>query len=401
MSDFFLSAICYLPFAICYPFPIAGCATQADPHNRADLADDKKTRPGHLPDAVGLCLLRHRQAPGPRPPALPGCGAPQGPERRYFPSDQDKVAVEDHQFVGADWQCAACESPNASGADFCVNCGTGQEEGASVMRRADQVAAEGESFAEDSVEQARKEAGAHRRAEREARQAEYETRRAAAGDKSVKGAGKGGGKSKTLLILGVVVIAILILIFWKKSATMTVDGHTWSRAVNIERFQTAQDSKWCDDMPGGAYRVTRRREKSGTRRVEDGETCRTVQQDQGDGTFKEVEECSPRYREEDVFDQKCYFSVDKWVQVRTETASGASLAETPHWPDLRLEQTGRRLGAEREGERSDHYIVTFRTEDGETHECAFSEDKWRTYSVGQTLEVKVGGVTGNLRCSSL
>ncbi len=342
-------------------------------------------------DTKKLLALDHRHCPG--------CGSPQDPERRYFPSDEEKVAVEDHQFVGADWQCAACESPNATGAEFCVNCGAGKDEEASVMQRAERSAAAGEAFAEDSVDQAKEEVRAHRRAEREARQAEYEARRAAAGGKAVKG--KGGGKSKVLLILGVVVIAILFLMFWKKSATVTVDGHSWTRAINVEQFQSVQASEWCDAMPSDAYRVTQRRERSGTRRVQDGETCRTVQQDQGDGTFKEVEECQPRYREEAVYDQKCYFNVDRWVEARTETASGASLAETPQWPALRLQQTSRRLGAEREGERSERYVVTFRTDGGETHDCAFSEAKWRSFSVGQTLEVKVGGVTGNLRCGSL
>ena len=30
----------------------------------------------------------------------PKCGAPQDPERRYFPADSEKVAVEDHVPVG-------------------------------------------------------------------------------------------------------------------------------------------------------------------------------------------------------------------------------------------------------------------------------------------------------------
>ena len=109
--------------------------------------------------AAKLLALDHRHCPS--------CGGAQDPERRYFPSDEDKVAVEDHQFVGGDWQCAACESPNATGADFCVNCGAGREEDASVRHRADRGAAQGEAFASDSVEQAKKEAQDHRRADRE------------------------------------------------------------------------------------------------------------------------------------------------------------------------------------------------------------------------------------------
>ena len=82
-------------------------------------------------------------------------------------------------------------------------------------------------------------------------------------------------------------------------------------------------------------------------------------------------------------------------------ASGASLAEEPLWPDPRLAGPGRRLGAEREGRRSETYTVLFRTDDGETDECTFSEARWRSFTVGQRLDARVGALTGNLSCSSL
>ena len=343
-------------------------------------------------DTTKLLALDHRHCPG--------CGGPQDPDRRYFPSDDDKVAVEEHQYTGADWQCPACESPNAAGANFCVNCGAGQDDGETVARRSERAAAVGTAFTEDSVKQAEQEARAHRKAQRQARLDEHEARRAAAGGRSFKGA-PGKKKSKVLLVLGVVVVAILILIFWKKTAFVTVSAQTWTRSIEIERFQAMPGEAWCDEMPGGAYRVARRREKRGTRQVEDGETCEIVQQDQGDGTFKEIEECRPRYREEDVYDQYCSFSIDRWAPVRTEEAAGASAADAPRWPVPTLQQTGQRLGAEREGARQERYIVTFRDEEGEAHDCAFSEAKWRSFSLEQRLEVKVGGLTGNLRCGSL
>jgi len=32
----------------------------------------------------------------------PNCGAQQDPKARYFPSDEEKVAVKDHVYVGVD-----------------------------------------------------------------------------------------------------------------------------------------------------------------------------------------------------------------------------------------------------------------------------------------------------------
>ena len=53
----------------------------------------------------------------------PECGAVQNPKTRYFPSEDEKVAVEDHQFVGADRHCGACDAPNSVMAKHCTECG--------------------------------------------------------------------------------------------------------------------------------------------------------------------------------------------------------------------------------------------------------------------------------------
>ncbi|MEM9265390.1 MAG: hypothetical protein AAGA46_07690 [Cyanobacteria bacterium P01_F01_bin.13] len=51
--------------------------------------------------------------------ACPRCKAPQDPAWRYFPSDADKVAVENYEFKGNDKICAACDSINEADAKFC------------------------------------------------------------------------------------------------------------------------------------------------------------------------------------------------------------------------------------------------------------------------------------------
>src|SRR5688500_9569109 len=66
----------------------------------------------------------------------PKCGAPQDAEKRYFPSDDEKVAVEDHVYVGADRMCGACGSAMSAKALHCSQCGAPLE-GAREVRRAD------------------------------------------------------------------------------------------------------------------------------------------------------------------------------------------------------------------------------------------------------------------------
>src|SRR3954468_1308596 len=64
----------------------------------------------------------------------PRCGAPQDPGRRYFPSDEEKVAVHDHVYVGADRMCRACGSAMSAKAVHCTQCGAPMEGGKEALR---------------------------------------------------------------------------------------------------------------------------------------------------------------------------------------------------------------------------------------------------------------------------
>ena len=77
-----------------------------------------------------------------------------------------------------------------------------------------------------------------------------------------------------------------------------------------------------------------RQEQRSTRRVPDGQECRTVRRDQGDGTFREERQCETKYRDEPVYDDKCTWSGQRWESDRTEEVSGG-LSDTPVWPDVR------------------------------------------------------------------
>src|SRR5688572_8757657 len=68
-----------------------------------------------------------------------GCGGPQDPASRYFPPDNEKVAVNDHQFVGADVACPACKQPMGRAAKCCTHCGSPIDKGVEVARRGDVV----------------------------------------------------------------------------------------------------------------------------------------------------------------------------------------------------------------------------------------------------------------------
>src|SRR6185369_3264457 len=85
------------------------------------------------------------------------CGAPQNAALRYYPSDAEKVAVEDHHYAGADMGCPACQHYNSRLANNCVNCGGPLAGGKEAAMRQAQVAAAGVAFQGETALDARRE----------------------------------------------------------------------------------------------------------------------------------------------------------------------------------------------------------------------------------------------------
>ena len=65
----------------------------------------------------------------------PNCGAAQDPRSRYYPSEEDKVAVEDHTFVGVDVTCSVCNTLNNGDSHFCQNCGASLDENGEAVTK--------------------------------------------------------------------------------------------------------------------------------------------------------------------------------------------------------------------------------------------------------------------------
>src|SRR5207244_4389083 len=157
---------------------------------------------------------------------------------------------------------------------------------------------------------------------------------------------------------------------------------------------------WGDGRPREARAVQRRREVRSHRRVPDGEDCATRKVDRGDGTFAERRECTPRTREEPVYDDHCDFTVDRWGESRREVARGdARTSEPPRWPELALRAGGCR-GCERAGARRASYTVVL-TAGAKRFLCEVGEQRWPSFTPGSRWTFKVGVVTGSPDCGSL
>ena len=293
----------------------------------------------------------------------PNCGAPQDPEKRYFPSDEEKVALEDHEYTGADWHCPSCDTPNANKAEFCTNCGTGKDGSKSVQL----------------VDEKNKE-------------------------KTPPEPPKSSGNGKKILfvlggLFGVFCLFMMVFMFWTEEKGVSVESHSWTRSIEIEKYQRVSESNWKEKVPMKGMVDRCYEKKQSTKKVEDGQDCKMKKKDNGDGSFREVEECTTKYKEIPVMGQWCEYKIDKWKKVRDATANGTDLL--PSWPTPTLNTcVMNSLGCEREGSKSESYIVHFVDTEGNKHECDFKQNVWEKATKGTKAKMEFRVMDGGIDCDT-
>jgi hypothetical protein len=267
------------------------------------------------------------------------------------------------------------------------------EGGGEVKQRGDQSSDTEGAFQADSASEARQEF-------RDSKLEEEQARKDAANPNKPSGFGRvkkvfGLG---AVGVLGAFVVAFVLCcgaVMWKREASLTVTGHSWERSIALEAKKKVSKSDWKASVPDVATDVRCKKKKKDTKKIEDGETCKTVRNDNGDGTFSEKESCTPTYREELVYGQHCDFKVVEWTTVRTPKEAGTSLAETPKWPAITTKS------GDREARRAETYTVDLVEEDGTKHSCSTNQEVWATFDLGSAWTGSVGMVTGSIRCKDL
>ena len=323
----------------------------------------------------------------------PNCGAPQNPESRYFPSDEEKVAVEDHVFVGVDLTCKSCGELNSAASQFCEQCGAALTEGVAAPTLGEQLRAEGEQF----------ESSGSRDVVKERFDAEMER-------VGVTGKSKGGPNWKIILLVAALLVAICGVVIFLTSTTPTTVvavGHEWERSILVENYETFRVNSWRDSRPAGdnvsIVLGSCRQEQRSTNRVPDGQECTTRRVDQGDGTFREVEDCQTRYREEPVYDDMCTWSGQSWQAARSIDTRGSGLSPEPAWGALNLNCEGqRRLGCERESSRSENYLLVLRGDEDRLYRCDLPQAEWATAAIESAWTLEIYRVdANNANCGTL
>ncbi len=317
--------------------------------------------------------------------ACPNCGSPQEPLMRYFPAEGDAVSVANYTYAGSDVVCGHCQTPNSKLANFCINCAAPLQDANAIRTLGTQTRGEGRQFEQEDLK-------ARLRSEKQAAQGS-----------------KNPGEKRGPPLVGIVIaiFAVLGLTIWyfgrSKDEVVTVRGHTWEREVQVQRLQATPASAWCEGLPVGAYQISSFSAVRSTRNVPDGQVCRTERSDNGDGTFTQRRKCSTKYRSEPVYDRKCNFTLNTWVNVRTAKTSGAAQTPAPFWPSKALEKPGSCLGCEREGARSEKFEVLLKRPNPENPDfrCPLPFDVWSNIGIGVVIDMKVGQVANEARCETM
>lgn len=320
----------------------------------------------------------------------PNCGGPQNAALRYFPSDADKVAVHEHRYAGADVACPSCQHYNSRAANHCASCGGPLTGGKDAPLRPDQSAPSGMAFQGDTGPSKPVAPGMPPM-----------PRGPAMPQGRAPGRSTPWGAIAGLLVL-ILIVGVIGLFCWKKTAAFEVTGLTWHRKIAIEQYGPVEKKAWCDSVPADAKIIGRAREQKSTRKVADGQDCRMERKDRGDGTFTEKQVCTPKYREEPVYADRCTYLVTEWHDVRAVEASGTHEQE-PKWPSTEGLRTGNCVGCERAGDQSEDYTVHLKeAQGGKDRTCVFSDQKkWASFSIGSRWQGKQSVMTGSIDCATL
>lgn len=326
----------------------------------------------------------------------PQCGGEQDASARYFPSDAEKVAVEDHAYVGADLVCGSCGYYNSRAARCCGNCGGPLDPNRVAAVRRDQEYTEGQVYAGETAQNARQ-----------------EFRTGQAGPVPVGGlpTPPTGNKPKSkavwwalgcggAAILVAVVVGLVAWLLRSEDTSVTVTAMGWQRTIEVERKSPVERKGWCDEMPRGARELGRAQAQRGTEKVQNGEECRIRKVDRGNGTFAEKRTCTPRYENKPRYADQCRFVTNEWKTVRTERAQGG-VGTAPTWPSVSVGRTGDCVGCERIGARKEQFTVSIKDPAGSTRDCALPQGRFATLRVGQTLKAKRTVIGQLLDCDSL
>ncbi len=217
---------------------------------------------------------------------------------------------------------------------------------------------------------------------------------------------------KYLLIIPAVALLILALvfIFTPKQEFVTVTDFKWEYSVNIEKFETVNESGW--SLPSDARLSYTRREIYRYDQVLDHYETKTRQvqktrishyedyvsgyRDLGNGYFEEIIDQrpvyetyyeteyyeEPVYKDVPIYETKYYYERDVWNYNRTVKFNGND--KNPKWGEIILNDLER---ISHSSKTQKYYVIGVNAKE-ETKEYEFTFNEWNSFEKGYVIKFK-------------
>jgi hypothetical protein len=321
------------------------------------------------------------------------CGAIRGENVEFYCDDDAPVITDEKELerarAGPDWICRFCGNTSPSASKKCTGCGSLRGDGKKRQVKDEPLTA---PPAKNS----------------------HAARIPPAPPKSLPlGAKIGCG------FIAFIVLILLALSCQQKIAQIEVTETSWQRSIELEEYQTVQETAWRNEVPAGARQLSSKREIRHYNQLPDGDKTveetyaekvkvgikrlQTGKKNLGNGSFKKIYKTVPKYenetktrtvkkqkyRKEPVYDEKITYNINKWKAIETVVASGRN--DEPKWPETKAAKSSAsaKIGDYRNGKKSEVYKVKARKV-GEKEEFVINEigDKPLTYD--QFMKLKKG-----------
>jgi hypothetical protein len=166
---------------------------------------------------------------------------------------------------------------------------------------------------------------------------------------------------RTLVLIAMVVATLATVGWWvfgPAGVAVELTRRSWRMEIVVERLRAEADSGWCDELPPGAFDISRRMMADPTgQRAEPAEHCR--------------------------------YTVLAWRRSWIAMAEGGPDTR-PEWPrpPLRVAPPGQ-PGSERLAKREAFYEIELRDRENHAWVCRVSPERWQQLRVGQRFRIPV------------
>ena len=343
----------------------------------------------------------------------PNCGKARGDDTKFYLDTTEGRYVPEDQAArinrNPDWVCDFCNQLNSDNNDVCISCGAPRET-TSLNYFENHAKRNEDSHESKKIDSDDDEADASGRYHSSSYVFDEPGKSTwQKGLDSVKNFFSSHWRAMLIALLVVVSIVGIVCLLIPKELEVTIQEFSWSRTIEIQKYQTVQESDW--SLPSDARLLYSQPELShyqdvfdhyetktrqvAKQRISHYETYVSGYRDLRNRYFEEITSERPVYetyyetetyqeavyRSEPVYRTKYYYEIDKWLYERSVKTSASD--KSPYWGDPGLSSD------ERASSKTETYTITGIDSDDKERSIHLSFEDWSSLEIGQTVKVKV------------